>query len=345
MIRVGIAGASGYSGAELIRYLCSHPEVELGVLAAGTQQGRCLGDSFPQFRRIVERQLEEADWRRLGAESDVVFLALPHGFSMDAVPELLDGGARVVDIGADFRLRDADLYRATYGEQHRAVDLLGEAVYGLVEAKRSEIRGARLVANPGCYPTAALLPLLPVLPCCEASRIRVIVDAKSGVSGAGRGATLGTHFGEVNENLRPYKIGAHRHMPEIEQAAAAARPETSVFFSPHLVPMTRGLLATCYLVGDGLPGRREVEAALGRAYTEEPFVRLLGGDDLPETKATYGSNYCDIAVRVDAERGCLVLLSAIDNLGKGAAGQAVQNMNVLCGLDEIAGLLQVPLFP
>jgi N-acetyl-gamma-glutamyl-phosphate reductase len=345
MIRVGVAGASGYSGAELLRYLCRHPHVELGVLAAGTQQGRRLAESFPQFRGILERPLEEADWRRLAAESDVVFLALPHGLSMDAAPELLEGGARVVDLGADFRLRDPQLYRDTYGEEHRAPALLDEAVYGLVEARREQIRETRLVASPGCYPTAAVLPLLPVLPLVEGDEVRVVVDAKSGVSGAGRGASLGTHFSEVNENLRPYKIGAHRHAPEMEQALHSVRPGTRVFFSPHLVPMTRGLLATCYLVGDRLPGRREVESALRAAYAEEPFVRLLDGDDLPETKATYGSNFCDVAVRVDEARGCVVLLAAIDNLGKGAAGQAVQSMNVLCDLEETTGLLGAPLYP
>lgn len=345
MIRVGVVGASGYSGAELLRYLLGHPEVELGVLVAGTQQGRRLAESFPQFRQVLERDLEAADWRQLGASSDVVFLALPHGLAMDAVPQLLEGGARVVDLGADFRLRDPQVYHATYGAEHRAPQLLAQATYGLVEAKRREIASARLVANPGCYPTATLLPLLPILPLVEGRDVRILVDAKSGVSGAGRGATLGTHFGEVNENLRPYKIGAHRHAPEMEQALGEVRPGARIFFSPHLVPMTRGLLATCYLVGDSLPGREELEKALHEAYSAEPFVRLLAGDDLPETKATYGSNYCDIAVRVDEERGCVVLLAAIDNLGKGAAGQAVQNMNVLFGVEETAGLLQVPLYP
>jgi N-acetyl-gamma-glutamyl-phosphate reductase len=282
-------------------------------------------------------------WRRLAEESDVVFLALPHGAAVEAVPEILEAGARVIDLGPDFRLKEPASYERWYGTAHGAAHLLERAVYGLPEANRESLRSAKLVANPGCYPTAAALALLPLV---KSGRVRgpLIVDAKSGVSGAGRNPSAATHFSEVNENVRPYKLGEHRHGPEMEQTFAAAGAPVAVYFAPHLTPMTRGILATCYAP---LAEPLSSDEALGlyrEAYCDEPFVRVLE-NELPQTKATLGSNFCDVAVRVDGERRLAVAVSAIDNLVKGAAGQAIQNMNLMFGFPETEGLWVPAVFP
>ena len=347
MIRAAIAGASGYSGAELVRWLHDHPDVELGALAAGRRAGQPVEAVFPHLGGVAEGDLVETDWDRLGSDADVVFLALPHGEALAAAPRLLDAGARVVDLGADFRLRDPAAYRRWYGAEHTATDLLAEAVYGLTEWRRDAVAGARLVANPGCYPTASSMALKPVLE-NFGDRVTgaIVIDAKSGVSGAGRNPGDGYQYAELNENFKPYGSGVHRHQPEIEQELAAGGGDgAQVFFSPHLAPMTRGILAACYVPMSEAPSREELEAAFLDRYADEPFVRVLTQQVLPQTKATLGSNYCDIAVRVDRERGLAVVFSAIDNLVKGAAGQAVQNMNVLFGLPETTGLLASPVFP
>lgn len=347
MLRVSVAGASGYSGGELVRWLLQHPEVELALLTGGVQEGREVAYSFTNLEGFVGQRFVANDWQRLAKASDVVFLALPHGVAMEAAPILLDAGVRVIDIGADFRLEDPSEYKRWYGIEHACPELLAEAVYGLPELQREAIRAARLVANPGCYPTAVTLALLPLLGGYGRLDATVVVDAKSGVSGAGRKPASGTHFGEVNENVRPYNVGAHRHTPEMEQTLVRAGAEARIFFSPHLIPMTRGILAACYLpLGERSPD--EVTAAFtemyGRGSDGEPFVRVLA-DRLPETKATLGSNYCDVAVRIDEERDMVVAFSALDNLVKGAAGQAIQNMNLMCGYAESLGLLVPGLFP
>lgn len=346
MIKIGITGASGYSGGELVRWLLQHPEVEIVALCAGEQSGRRIDDSFPGLKGKVGMVMERPNWGELGRMCDVVFLALPHGVATEAVPVLLDGGAKVVDLGGDFRLGSADAYATWYGAEHRSPDLLGEAVYGLPEISREAVMSARLVANPGCYPTATLLGLLPVV---DLARGTIVVDAKSGVSGAGRKAGTNTLYGEVNENLKPYGVGAHRHQPEIEKilgensrpGSAAVPPK--VFFAPHLAPMTRGILASSYLSVAAV-SESEIERRFAQAYGSEPFVRLLAGDELPQTKATLGSNFCDLAWRYDAEREQLAVYTAIDNLCKGAASQAVQNMNLLFGIPEITGLDTAPVF-
>lgn len=346
MIRAAIAGASGYSGAELVRWLHGHPEVELGALAAGRQAGRSASDVFPHLGTAVDADLVETDWDRLADSADVVFLALPHGEALQAAGRLLQAGARVVDVGADFRLRDPATYRRWYGGEHTAPDVLAEAVYGLTEWHRPAVAGARLVANPGCYPTASALALKPLFrEFGERVAGAVVIDAKSGVSGAGRNARDGYQYSELNENLKPYGSGVHRHQPEIEQELAAGGEAPRVFFSPHLVPMTRGILVACYVPMTAPPSREELEAAYLDRYDSEPFVRVLTGSALPQTKATLGANYCDIAVRVDAERGLAVVFAALDNLVKGAAGQAVQNMNVMFDLPETTGLGAIPVFP
>ncbi|MFN3285804.1 MAG: N-acetyl-gamma-glutamyl-phosphate reductase [bacterium] len=342
-IRVSVLGASGYTGGELVRLLSGHPQVELVHLTASQHEGRAMGSVFPNLRGVVDQVLEPAELGRIGRDSDVVFLALPHGMALQAAPELLAAGARVVDLGADFRLKDPAAYARWYRQEHTAPELLGEAVYGLTELYRSRVRTAQLVANPGCYPTAAVLALAPLV---QAGLVAgpVVVDAKSGVSGAGRSPSSGTHFGEVNENVKPYNVGVHRHQPEMEQALAEAGAAVPVLFAPHLIPMTRGILATCYAP---LTRRLSAEEALGlyrEAYGGEAFVRVLE-DELPQTKATYGSNFCDVTVRVDTERGLAVAVAALDNLVKGGAGQAVQNLNVMFGLPETTGLWAPALFP
>ena len=342
-VRASVAGASGYAGGELVRWLTHHPAVDVVHVTAFREQGRPLADVFPNLRGFGDHTLNGAGWREMADDSDVVFLALPHGAAIEAVPVLLDAGVRVVDLGADFRLKDPAVYARWYGSDHAAAGFLGEAVYGLTEVNREALRGARLVANPGCYPTAAALALLPLL---ASGRVRgpVIVDAKSGVSGAGRNPSPASHFSEVNENVRPYNLGRHRHGPEMEQTFAAAGTPVPVYFAPHLAPMTRGILATCYAPLSGDLTEEELLGIYRNAYTDEPFVRVLE-EELPQTKATLGSNFCDVAVRVDPERGLAVAVSAIDNLVKGAAGQAIQNMNLMFGLPETEGLWSAGLYP
>ncbi len=342
-VRASVAGASGYAGGELVRWLSGHPRVELAHLTAFREQGRPLADVFPNLRGFATQTLNGTSWRDMAADSDVVFLALPHGAAIEAAPTLLEGGARVIDLGADFRLKEPASYLRWYGSEHGAAGLLGEAVYGLPEANREAVRSARLVANPGCYPTAAALALLPLV-ATGLVQGPVIVDAKSGVSGAGRNPSAATHFSEVNENVRPYKLGEHRHGPEMEQTLAEAGTPVSIYFAPHLAPMTRGILATCYAPLSGELPAEKLLSLYRDAYRDEPFVRVLE-TDLPQTKATLGSNFCDIAVRIDPERRLAVAVAAIDNLVKGAAGQAIQNMNLMFGFPEAEGLWAPAMYP
>ena len=343
MIKASVVGASGYSGSELVRLLFGHPGVELASLTASSQQGLRMDESFPGFRDLESSTLVAADWQELASSSDVVFLALPHGLSVEAAPTLLEGGAKVVDIGADFRLHDADVYEKWYGAVHAAPELLSEAVYGLPELNRDALRTANLIACPGCYPTATALALLPAVGLRQKGAT-VIVDAKSGVSGRGRAANLGSHFGEINENVRPYGLGQHRHMPEMEQTLADAGAPETVFFSPHLIPMTRGIISTCYLQLAEPVSTQDALQIYQEYYADAPFVRVLG-DKLPETKATLGSNFCDVSVVTSEKSSLLVGVTALDNLVKGAAGQAIQCMNLMFGLSEEEGLWQPPLYP
>jgi N-acetyl-gamma-glutamyl-phosphate reductase len=349
MIRAAVAGASGYGGGELLRLLEGHPQVEVVEIAAGEAAGRPLADVWPHLRDRDGRHVSAMDPDALGEDSDVAFLALPHGLALDAAPAALSNGARVVDLGGDFRLRDPESYRRHYGRDHTRPGLLGEAVYGLPELDDAGLEDARLVANPGCYATAALLALAPLVREGRAAGT-LYVDGKSGISGAGRTPTSDTAFAEADGTVRPYAVANHRHAPEIEQALGrlgagpgGSRGGSRVCFTPHVVPMTRGLLATCFVpLGRGL-GDGDARELYRDAYAEAPFVRVA--DDPPRTKATAGSNHCDVAVRVDEERGAAVALAALDNLGKGAAGQAVQNMNLMFGLDEREGLWTTPIYP
>lgn len=357
-IRASVIGASGYGGGELVRLLARHPRAEIVHLAAGSNAGQTLASVFPSLAHgssssLAERVLVEPDAEAIAADSDAVFLALPHGLSLDLVPRLLAGGVKVVDLGGDFRLQDTETFRSWYGLEHNATDALKEAVYGLPEIYRERIAASRLVANPGCYPTAAILAMLPLVEAGWAEGL-AIVDAKSGVSGAGRQAKAAFGFSEVNENLKPYSALGHRHQPEIEailrdavQAGPAKESVPTVRFVPHLVPMNRGILATCYLtLGDHVEASVEAVQSLYRdRYAGEPFVRVLDGDALPATKNVSGSNGCEIAVRVDPAQQLVVAMAAIDNLGKGAASAALANFNLQWGLDETLAVDGPPVFP
>jgi len=344
-VRVSIAGASGYGGGELIRLLHAHPAAEVVRLAAGRWAGRRADEAWPSLRGVVRTEMESADPAELAEGADVVFLALPHGMAMDRAPALLEAGVRVVDLSGDFRLRDPGAYPRWYGREHPAPELLAEAVYGLPELDDRSIPEAALVACPGCYPTAVGLALAPFAAAGVAGR-RCYVDAKSGISGAGRssGDSGERAFAEANESVRPYGLAGHRHVPEMEQTASRAAGEAvSVSFAPHVVPMTRGILATCQLpVAEGFTGDEALEL-LEEHYGGSEFVRV--DESLPQTKATRGSNFCDLSARVDEEREVAVVVAALDNLVKGAAGQAVQCMNLMFGLDEREGLWNLPIYP
>ena len=343
---VAILGATGYTGGELVRLLARHPHVRLAEVTSERMQGRPLRDSFPHLSdgpELICRSMD--DLEPLG-RCDVVFCALPHLASMRAVPSLLQQGARVVDLSADFRLVNAEIYQAWYGETHLAPELLKEAIYGLPEQNRERIRQARLVANPGCYPTSVLLALAPLLKNRMINPESILIDSKSGVSGAGRGAAQASLFTEVDGSFRAYKVTGHRHTPEMEQELGAMAGESiQIRFVPHLLPQSRGILSTCHLRPYRPLEAGELRKRLADFYRDEPFVRVLPEGDWPSTGQVRGSNYCHLGVAVDPRTGWWTVLSTIDNLVKGAAGQAVQNMNLMLGLGETEGLLQLPLFP
>ncbi|MBF0341136.1 MAG: N-acetyl-gamma-glutamyl-phosphate reductase [Magnetococcales bacterium] len=344
---VGIFGASGYTGGELVRLLARHPKARIAFVTSERHAGRPLSDVFPHLGGIPELICRPLTDFKATTECDVAFCALPHLTSMDAVPELLERGVRVVDLSADFRLRDEEQFRAWYGEEHRAPALLEEAVYGLPElGDRKAIAGARLIANPGCYPTSILLALGPLLREKAIETETLVIDSKSGVSGAGRSAAQGSLYAEVAEGFRAYKTTGHRHTPEIEQELTRlAGSEIRVRFSPHLLPQSRGILSTCY-VRPRLPlTEKEWRDLLATHYRDEPFVQVLPVGQYPTTLQVRGSNRCVLSVALDGRTGWLVVLSVIDNLVKGASGQAVQNMNLLMGVEESAGLEQLPLYP
>ncbi|MBI3016084.1 MAG: N-acetyl-gamma-glutamyl-phosphate reductase [Candidatus Tectomicrobia bacterium] len=345
-LKVAIAGASGYTGAELLRLLWSHPRVKVTHATADRYAGQVISRTFPSLQGYFDGSFTSLDDLKATNDCDLVFVALPHKTAMGVIPGLLDQGKKVVDLSADFRLRDPGLYEEWYGITHSFPGLLGSAVYGLPEVYRREIHSAVLVANPGCYPTGAILALLPVLGCGVIREDSIVIDAKSGVSGAGRQVDLAYLFGECNESVRAYGLGRHRHTPEIEQELSVrAGGPVRVSFTPHLIPMTRGILTTAYA---SLTGSADESAMLGlyqKQYASEPFVRVRESGQFPATKDTLGSNFCDVGIYVDRRVGRLIVVSALDNLVKGAAGQAIQNMNLMFGFDEREGLEGAGLFP
>jgi len=345
-IKAGIIGATGYAGAELVRILSAHPQVELVALCTQSYGGKAFCEVYPYLYKHVFSYCRELDLPALAEEADVVFTALPHGHAAPLAREVLGRGKKFIDLGADFRFRRREVYEQWYKVEHTAPELLEQAVYGLPEIHREKIRGASLVANPGCYPTSVILALAPLLRHGLVDAGTVVADSKSGVSGAGRGLSLGTHFSEVNENFRAYNVGVHRHTPEIEQELSElAGEEVVISFTPHLTPMNRGILSTVYASLKREMTLEQVRSVYEEYYRNEFFVRLLPPGILPQTKAVAGSNHCDIVPVVDPRTGRVVVLSAIDNLVKGAAGQAVQNMNLMFGLPETTGLDRPGLYP
>ena len=345
MVRVGIVGASGYTGVELASIISRHPGVKLTVATSRQYAGRPLSDTYPSLKGIVDLTCEDLSGDELAARADLFFTAVPHKSAMAIVPPLLEAGKKVVDLSADFRISDQEVYEKWY-QPHSAKEYLKEAVYGLPELYRHQIKGARLVANPGCYPTSVILGLAPLLKKGAVRADNLIIDSKSGASGAGRGAMVGTLYCEVTDGFRAYKVGEHRHTPEIEQELGAlAGKALKVSFTPHLVPMSRGILSTVYAELQDDWSEEEVRALYESFYHDETFIRLCGPDIFPATQHVRASNFCDIGFKIDPRTGRIIILSVIDNLVKGAAGQAVHNMNILCGYPESEGLINAPIFP
>jgi len=345
MIKTAIAGASGYTGLELVKLISNHPNASLEAVTSNSYQGKSFTDIFPSMRGFESLICEPFDAEALSGKVDVVFLALPHKVSMAFAPKLTDRNINVIDLSADFRFDDATAYESVY-QPHTAPELLAESVYGLCELNRERIKTARIIGNPGCYPTSILLPLVPLLREKLVSPRGLISDSKSGVSGAGRSLSLATHFCEVNESFGPYKVGNHRHTPEINEVLTTAAGESvSLTFVPHLVPVTRGMVSTIY--AQICPGvaEKQIRDTLNTWYENEPFVRILPPDTFPNMSHIKGTNCCDIGFHLEPASGRLIVVSAIDNLLKGAAGQAVQNMNIMFAIDEKSGLdwVQAPL--
>lgn len=346
MIKVGIVGGTGYTGVELLRLLVNHPQVQLTVITSRGDAGTRVDDMFPSLRGVVDLAFSEPDSNVLAA-CDVVFFATPHAVAMHSMRELMASKVRVIDLSADFRVKDVAQWERWYGCQHVCPELVEEAVYGLAEINREAMRSARLVAAPGCYPTAVQLGFLPLLESGWVQADSLIANAVSGVSGAGKAAKVDTLFAEVNDSFKAYGVAGHRHLPEIEQGLQlAARQSVSLTFVPHLAPMTRGIHATLYarLNSNGI-ALEDVQQLFEDRYADEPFVDVLPPGSMPQTRTVRGSNHCRIAVARPQGRDQIVVMSVIDNLVKGASGQAVQAMNIMFGLAEDAGLAVVPLLP
>lgn len=337
-ISVSIVGASGYSGAELIKILLRHPLTRIDKLFANASAGKLLADVYPEFRNRLNRRFETFSLEAV-AESDCIFLALPSGEAMNLAPQLLENGKVVIDLGGDFRLHDTAQYEAFYKHRHTAKDLVKSAVYGLPEWNAEQIKSAKLIANPGCYPTSALLPLLPMLKDGLIEPHNILIASMSGVSGAGRKADLSLSFCEVNDSVKAYKVGEHQHLPEIKQTLDTfTHSDVSISFAPHLIPITRGIYTTIHARLTRRADAEAIEASFEKYYSQTPFVRYLKSD-LPELKGVVHTNFCDMGFRISSETNQLILCSAIDNLVKGAAGQAVQNFNLIFGFDIASGLM------
>ena len=351
MVKVGIIGATGYAGNELVRLLMGHKDVEIMWYGSRSYIDKKYAEVYQNMFEIVEDTCLDDNMEELASKEDVIFTATPQGFLAGVLTEEILSKVKIIDLSADFRIKDVKTYEKWYKIEHKSPQFIEEAVYGLCEINRDKVKGARLIANPGCYTTCSILTAYPLVKEGLIDPDTLIIDAKSGTSGAGRGAKLPNLFCEVNENMKAYGVTNHRHTPEIEeQLGYAAGKEIVVNFTPHLVPMNRGILATEYATlnkkADGtLPTYEEVKAVYDKYYKNEKFVRVLEKDICPETKWVEGSNYVDVNFKIDERTGRIVMMGALDNLVKGAAGQAVQNMNLLFGFDEAEGLNLVPMFP
>ena len=348
MVRVGIIGASGYAGAELVRYLLGHPGAQVAYLASETYAGRPLSDAFPSILGQDLPDCESYDAEIAADRCDIVFQAQGNGVGMKLAPELLEFGKKLIDIPADFRLKDLAEYKQYYGADHTAPDLAAEAVYGIPELRAAEIAKARLIANSGCYATSAILALAPLVGLSLAEANSIVIDSKSGVSGAGRSKLdVSGLFCETNEGFRAYAVGSHRHTPEIEQELSwLAGEKVTISFTPHMVPMNRGILTTAYARVDASVGSTaDLVAVYREFYSGKPFVVVLDEGRQPGTKNVFGTNFCHIGAVLDKRAGRAIVTCAIDNMGKGAAGQAVQNMNLMCGFEETTGLMSSAVYP
>ncbi len=346
MIKAGIIGSTGYAGAELAGLLLGHPEVQVVWYGSRSYVGEEYSSIYKNMFRMVDAKCMDDNMEELATEADVIFTATPQGLCASLINDEILGKAKVVDLSADFRIKDVRVYETWYGLEHKSPQYIGEAVYGLCEINREDVKKARLVANPGCYTTCSILTLYPLVKEGLVDVSSIIIDAKSGTSGAGRGAKVPNLFCEVNESIKAYGIASHRHTPEIEEQLGYACGETVVLnFTPHLVPMNRGILATAYASLKKQVSYGEVRAAYEKYYGEEFFIRLLPEGVYPETRWVEGSNFVDINFKIDERTGRIIAIGALDNLVKGAAGQAVQNMNLMFGLAEATGLGRIPMFP
>ena len=345
MIKVSVIGATGYAGAELLSILYRHPQVNIIHITSESYTGKKISQVYPHLNFIYDNELESMnDIESIGADSDFIFIALPHTHAMDVAIKLKNFSTRIIDLGADFRFNDTSIYEKWYNVEHKFKDAL--RVYGLAELYREEIKSAKIIGNAGCFTTASILALAPLAKHHLIDVNSVIVDAASGVSGAGRSLKLGNHFAELYDNFKAYNVAHHRHTPEIEQAIEdLSGIKTTINFTPHLVPMSRGILSTCYANLNSNISAEMIAPAFQKMYGNEHFIRLLGEGNYPETKFVRGSNYCDIAWHIDERTNRVIVLSAIDNLVKGAAGQAVQNLNIAAGFEENTALDVVPMYP
>ncbi|SEN63728.1 N-acetyl-gamma-glutamyl-phosphate reductase [Paenibacillus sophorae] len=345
-LRAAIVGSTGYGGVELIRLLQGHPKVEITSVISSSSAGAPIEEGFPHLTGVLSRNLDGVDAAEMKERADVVFTATPAGVSAKLVPQLLEAGLKVVDLSGDFRLKDGGEYERWYKHPAPQESYLEQAVYGLCEVFGERVAGAEFISNPGCYPTATLLGLIPAVKAGWIKSDSIIVDAKSGVSGAGRGVNVGVHYAEVNENFKAYKINKHQHIPEIEQALTEIAGEAvTVTFTTHLVPMTRGIMTTIYAGMTGDYSEQDFIELYRSYYEGRSFVRVRNAGIWPATKEVSGSNYCDIGFAADARTGRITIISVIDNLVKGAAGQAIQNLNLMMGWEETLGLGYTPVYP
>ena len=343
-MKVSVIGATGYAGAELLRILSNHPEVEVAAITSESHTGTSIAEIYPHLAGFYDKKLTSMNDLGQFADSQAVFIGLPHGHAMAIGRPLAEQGIKVIDLGADYRFRDESIYEAWYKVEHTHRN--SGAVYGLTELYRQQIRAASIVGNAGCYTTASILALAPLAKSHLIDTKNIVVDAKSGVSGAGRGLSQNVHMAEMSENLKAYSIAGHRHTPEIEQALQEISGQDSLIsFTPHLIPMSRGILSTCYATLQEGVKPEDIDQAFYEMYGKEFFIRLLGRGGYPAVKHTRGSNFCDLGWHIDSRTNRVIVVSAIDNLVKGAAGQAVQNLNVMFGFDEGSGLKQVALYP
>ncbi len=343
MIKAGIIGATGYAGVELVRLLTGHPDVEIKYLSSKTYNGEYFNEVYPHFRSLLHDTCVSMNVTQMADSCDVIFLALPHGLTFNQITEEILSKTVIIDLGADFRLKDKAVYEKWYGIPHTNETMLRKAVYGLCELNRNNIKSSSLIANPGCYTTCSILSLTPLLSGNFINPASLIIDAKSGISGAGRSLSRSIHYAECNESVKAYKIANHRHTPEIEQELSkAAGKEITLTFTPHLIPMNRGILTTSYAVLKGSVSAETLYAYYKDFYKDEFFVRILEPGKVPETRFVRSSNFVDIGLSIDSRTGRVIVVGAIDNLIKGAAGQAVQNMNIRFSLPETRGLTAIP---